>query len=47
MFQFGEGQEKNIEFGKEVKTYYFSNDFDANYPGTVITLLITGTMRRW
>jgi OmpA-OmpF porin, OOP family len=33
MFQFGEGQEKNIEFGKEVKTYYFSNDFDANYPG--------------
>ena len=33
MFQFGEGQEKNIEFGKEVKTYYFSNDLDANYPG--------------
>ncbi len=33
IFQFGEGQEKNIEFGKEVKTYYFSNDFDANYPG--------------
>ncbi len=33
MFQFGEEQEKNIEFGKEVKTYYFSNDFDANYPG--------------
>ncbi|HTS44515.1 MAG TPA: OmpA family protein [Puia sp.] len=33
MFQFEEGKEKNIEFGKEVKTYYFSNDFDANYPG--------------
>jgi OOP family OmpA-OmpF porin len=33
MFQFAQGEDKNIEFGKEVKTYYFSNDFDANYPG--------------
>ncbi len=33
MFQFAQGEDKNIEFGKEVKTYYFSNEFDANYPG--------------
>jgi OOP family OmpA-OmpF porin len=33
MFQFAEGEDKNIEFGKEVKTYYFSSDFDGTYPG--------------
>jgi OmpA-OmpF porin, OOP family len=33
MFQFAEGEDKNIEFGQEVKTYYFSNDFSAPYPG--------------
>ena len=33
MFQSAEGEDKNIEFGKELKTYYFINDFSGTYPG--------------
>jgi outer membrane protein OmpA-like peptidoglycan-associated protein len=33
MFQSDDGVDKNIEFGQEVTTYYFTNNFNAPYPG--------------
>ena len=33
MFQSAEGEDKNIEFGQEITTYYFSKNFNAPYPG--------------
>jgi OOP family OmpA-OmpF porin len=33
LFQSAEGEDKNIEFGDVVTTYYFSNNFNAPYPG--------------
>ena len=33
MFQTADGKDMNIEFGKDVTTYYFTKDFKASYPG--------------
>ncbi len=33
MFQSAEGEDKYIEFGNIVTTYFFSQNFNAPYPG--------------